>query len=789
MRHIENRGMGLLRILLALALIAMAPVVGAQDEPGPVVVTINVSGNAVPGGTVTATATVEINDGSTLQGFAWMQTEGVEVAISGAGSANTVMANFPGRQAFKNELLTFLSEPPIGPDELPPNVPFPDAEEFPAGLQDRWQPVGINPFSLEEAGLVVLEVEVTTTSGIYHAETEIHTALPWKPTASIRNVPVRVPVLLQGKEQEMYNWRLERPAGSNAGLSAAATRNPEFVPDIAGIYTVRVTDEAAGEPVAIEIYAGYWRGLIVDQDEDGRPVVEEICTACHRSGFAPDLFTPWAQTGHAEIFTNSLNTNTHYSSRCFSCHTVGYDTGRGVNNGGVDEADDYQAFLDAGLIANASPDNWTTVLEDFPETARMANVQCENCHGPQESNRTEDTLAHGWRSDVEGAPRASLSSDVCATCHGEPLRHARFQQWQLSGHANYELAIDEAGSGSCSRCHTANGFLTWLPVLLGDEPGDPLDSIEVTWTADEAHPQTCQTCHDPHSIGTTSGSNPNATVRISGNTPELIAGFQVIGAGKAAICMTCHNSRRGLRNDDIFPDIAGTSEAARAPHGGSQTDLLMGENAYFVNVGVRGPHSLVGDSCVACHMEATPPPDALSYNQGGTNHTFFASPDICADCHGEIFDGETLQEIFSTVLADVKIRMEQAWIDELAAQIDAGNTLDLDGTIVADIADIASVNFGEFRGRQSLEITMADGTLIGPLRIPDIDVVQPAPMPTVGLHEVASDDILKAGWNWNLINNDGSKGVHNPSFALEVLDAARDAISDGAGGPRTRLPW
>jgi len=31
------------------------------------------------------------------------------------------------------------------------------------------------------------------------------------------------------------------------------------------------------------------------------------CTICHNDAIAPDKFTPWAQTGHAEIFTNNLS--------------------------------------------------------------------------------------------------------------------------------------------------------------------------------------------------------------------------------------------------------------------------------------------------------------------------------------------------------------------------------------------------------------------------------------------------------------------------------------------------
>jgi hypothetical protein len=150
---------------------------------------------------------------------------------------------------------------------------------------------------------------------------------------------------------------------------------------------------------------------------------------------------------------------------------------------------------------------------------------------------------------------ASLAATNCAQCHGEPLRHGRYQQWQLSGHADYSVALegDKGTSGSCSRCHSANGFLTWLPILLDDDPEtDPLADITVTWKKDQVHPQTCPTCHDPHNPGSQSGDPTNATVRIVGDTPPLIAGFTATGVGKAAICMTCHNTRRGLRNDATF---------------------------------------------------------------------------------------------------------------------------------------------------------------------------------------------------------------------------------------------
>jgi len=776
-----------------LALLAPASQVQAVD------VTVTVTGNAVPGGVLTATATV---DEGSIQSISWTQVGGVAVSISDA-NANPTMVTLGFEGAYKDELFHVLAEPPIGPDQLPPNVPPPPGE-FPAGLQNRFQVVGLNPFALEETGLVTLKVEVTTTVGDADAEVEIHTMLPWKPKSDIRNVALGIPVLLHGKDQASYDWTMITPGGS-ATLMDPMSQNPEFTPDVSGLYEVTVTDQATGDPVTLEIYAGTWRGVIVGQDANGRPVASASCTGCHNpSGIpAPDKFTPWAQTGHAEIFTNMLNTNTHYGPSCFPCHTVGFDPA--VGNGGFDDAPDYLDFLNSGLINNPG-DNWTTMLADYPATAQLANIQCENCHGPQNS------AAHRQAgSAISGdSSRGSISSDVCAVCHGEPLRHARFQQWQLSKHADYELAIEEGESGNCSRCHTGNGFLTWVPALVDADPENDGDNVTVSWETDAIHPQTCATCHDPHAIGTTSGNDPNATVRISGDTPLLLAGFMAEDVGRGAICMTCHNSRRGLRNDATFDPADGS----RAPHPPTQADNLEGQNAYLVGVPRPGSHAGLKDTCATCHMEETPPPDDLAYDQGGTNHTFYASPEICSECHQGI-NAESVQGPVETLLEELQGDVEEAWLALITELTKAGKTVNLNDEAIIfskNVGDIEEIVFGETRGQQALTVIFKDGSEIGPIGVNAIDVVEKVTLchndkktlilsasaadahlrhgdtlgacdgdddgPTLGtLYDSADPKLAKAGWNYLLVEHDGSKGVHNPLFATNVLTASIAALS------------
>ncbi|NIM00326.1 MAG: hypothetical protein GTO30_05875 [Acidobacteria bacterium] len=746
----------------------------------PVEISASVSGDMTPGGIVTATVDINAPPTATINAITWTQTLGETASIAN-GDTETATVTLSSAGNYKIGLIHHLEEPLVTQDQLPPNVPIPPHGSF-GGLQNRLQVVGVNPWSLEEAGLVTLEVEVDTDLGVFTEEVEIHTDLPWKVSTGLRNVPLNQAVLVQAKEHTSYDWTLAAPAGSAVTLQDATTRYPYFIPDISGLYELTLADAAegiGGSPATLEVFAGQWRGVIVDEDMDGRPVPDTACTLCHNDMFAPDKFTDWAQTGHAEIFTTNFNSSAYWGQRCFACHTVGYDPA--ADNLGIDEATDYNTFL--GMLGDPQPDNWSNALVNTPETARKANIQCENCHGPQGTSFTGG-LAHGFAGPL-GEPRVDLSSDVCAVCHGEPLRHARFQQWQLSAHANYELAIDESVSGNCSRCHTANGFLEWLPILLDDDPTtDPLANITVSWTEDEVHPQTCAACHDPHAAGTTSGINTNATVRISGDTPPLIAGFTATDVGRGAICMTCHNSRRGLRNDSVW-DAFSSAEKARAPHGSAQTDMLVGQNAYFVAVDSPGGHAGLEDACVACHMESTPPPDILSYNQGGTNHTFFADRDICSDCHSPHLDPDDAQGAIQHLLDVVQDLLEDEYLALIDETINGGYTVDLNGdAVIVDAADIAEIQFGEYRGRQALTVVFNDSTVSGPHRIPDIDVVDSAMAVVDTLAAVADDDLLKSGWNWALVHNDGSRGVHNPFFANGVLIEARNALVALAGGTR-----
>lgn len=754
----------------------------------PVVLNTSFQGAAEPGATLTANVTVTPLDGSAVQTIAWSQGGSVEVVI-GTPNAATTTVGLPDTAAYKQELFASLGREPL----------------------DRFIVQGLNPFELSNAGLVTLTATVTTSSGTYTADLPISAELPWQPNPGLPNVPVGIPVLLHGKnlgDGAVYDWSLTKPEGSSTTLTDATSQNPYFTPDRSGVYTLTVTDTTVQPPqvVSLEIDAGDWVGAISGQDAEGRPEAF-ACTGCHREGgIAPDTFTPWAQSGHAMIFTQNIDTPGHYNTSCLTCHSVGWDLT--ARNGGMDDTPNYQNFLNEftsdGHTFVSDPNNWNEILDMFPDVAKLSNVQCENCHGPN------GTALHGnGGNGTEDDARISIAAEVCGVCHGEPARHGRFQQWQESPHADYALALEEAtveGRGAtaahCGRCHSGQGFLAWI------EQGDLTKQIQgangnatvpelaaLGLTEDTVHPQTCTTCHDPHAQGTTSGKPNTATVRMQDNTPLLPAGFAALGVGRGAICITCHNTRNGLHNDEV-----GLPTSYSAPHTPAQGDVLMGQNAYFVAIGDRSPHSFIADTCTTCHMELTQPPPEFSFEGQGTNHTFRASLTICTQCHG-VFDGGTLQESAQAELqrlADVMgqyllAKITQAgtiFVKDYTPHQYQGASYDLkSGNSQVAASNLTAIEPTEPHGQigfilhfmTPVDFTYSPSGGQPPHTLSLTEAqVQLGDITTDGTAKLIATDnpLVRAGWNYFLVEGDGSKGVHNPSFIFSAVDSARAALEE-----------
>src|SRR5450759_5379131 len=79
--EIQKRVYKKLMLALLAAIVIAAVAGGAFAAAGPPTVTMAVTGDPVPGATVTAKATITINDGSTLQSIKWTQVGGVPATL------------------------------------------------------------------------------------------------------------------------------------------------------------------------------------------------------------------------------------------------------------------------------------------------------------------------------------------------------------------------------------------------------------------------------------------------------------------------------------------------------------------------------------------------------------------------------------------------------------------------------------------------------------------------------------------------------------------------------------
>jgi hypothetical protein len=648
---------------------------------------------------ITATATGNTGgDGGSLT-YAWTQTAGAPVTLTGASTPT----------------LSFTS----------PSFVTSLGYLWPNGITDGGIEVsnarcGVRGVDRDQANHSTFQLVVTDVHGVSTSSSV--NVYSTRPTTGLRNVPTGIPVWLEGNGpsfpldsgvQASWSWTLTGPSGSTATLMAAngAPGTPYaagasgqyayFIPDKSGTYTLT---ETTGQPAcSFSVYATTWLGIMTLTGPNDTPPVSSspnsaVCQDCHsgpatlnyvqgsRSDVAPNMFIPWEGTNHATALQRKIegSVGPFFGESCLECHTVGYD--KTANNNGFD---DLEVAANWKYPSSNKPGNWSalesiqTPTQGGADLADLAGIQCENCHGPQEA---VSNAIHTGQATDPGA-RISYSEQVCASCHEEYGEHYYPSQWAEQGpsgpggHSNRALAVSEGGGGSdhCSRCHSAQGFKIYaqnLPsgyyaYLTSDR--NPLDPTYPAATAtntpgtaaqlqalgmnpQSVEPQTCSACHDPHSA-----ANPNQ-LRIYDAVPALPNGLtNVSGMGNGMICATCHNSRNGEHTDyttQITQSVNTGTPAApvwtstgimvngplatfTTPHTPSQTDVYFGFNAYFGARNEPSPHMAVGDSCAGCHY-AVPTATQTALKETA-NHSFVVDNTVCTNCHASGVDGVALE--------------------------------------------------------------------------------------------------------------------------------------------------
>jgi hypothetical protein len=213
-----------------------------------------------------------------------------------------------------------------------------------------------------------------------------------------------------------------------------------------------------------------------------------------------------------------------------------------------------------------------------------------------------------------------------------------------------------------------------------------------------------------------------------------------------------------------------------------------------VNTGDRSPHSLIQDTCVTCHMESTPPPPG--YIQTATNHSFKARIDICGDCHTKTLNGAALQAGNEEKIQELSAALGRSLLNKLPAQftlkdytahVYGGKSYDVkSNAVVINKDNVASMVPVEPHGQEgftvklksAVQVTYAPtGEAAHSNSLTELSV-QLGDFTTDGTKSIigVTDPLVKAGWNYFLIEGDGSFGIHNPGFTKDVLEASIAAL-------------
>lgn len=438
----------------------------------------------------------------------------------------------------------------------------------------------------------------------------------------------------------------------------------------------------------------------------------QACLECH----SPTVNNV-SHTRHFGAFTNALFVaqGGQSDASCLPCHTVGYG-------------------LPTGFVSAS-------------QTPHLANVQCESCHGPAAVHAANPE-------DPVTKPRVELAATVCGGCHttaSVPARVAalhppRYEEWNASPHQSVrdELKASFAGSlgnsyfiPNCGSCHSGTvreALLENTALPTGHEAG----AIGIV----------CATCHDSHQqfVHTNLLNGPQTNYQtglvITNNqlgkfyTNQLshplssLVDYHTAGSfatnynPEINICAQCHNDRG-----------ASATTVDSPPHHSSQYNMLLGtfsKNDTSVPFNQPATHALLEKQCVACHMQAP---------AGTSGHSFKVQTyDLCLNCHSS---PELLVQ-FTTNAVLYQIQRDKAALD-FWALIKAPAALQKYGAKAWEYSN--------------------SGSLSGA-----------GPSPTTAEQALIPAAIQKARFNLYLVFNEGSFGVHNGPYTLDLLFASYDLV-------------
>lgn len=381
---------------------------------------------------------------------------------------------------------------------------------------------------------------------------------------------------------------------------------------------------------------------------------------------------------------------------------------------------------------------------DEVPTEKFVDVQCESCHGPGSDH------INGPSPDNIKSQTDVLAAETCGVCH-EGAHNPYYDEWKTSGHGTLANTGYPQGREDCGPCHSGAGFVDEYDSEYGD----------LYATSDDPMTITCGVCHDSHSAENHGQLRTLQSVTFvqngydsDGNNPETVD-----FAGPGQLCLQCHRARRAPEG----PNDTQISEgyAHFGPHPGGQGDVVYGESGYeAINQNMTfasSGHGLIEEACATCHVHPEPYGE-FAPDSAYTGHTFLPTTQACANCHGDIseFNDITAKKDYDADGSIEGIQHEVEGLMDLLAETLVN--YDTDNYSGKYLGGDATVDYHVVI--DSLAATVEDSTEAGAVML------------------------RKGGYNLALAAEDGSHGVHNPAYVIQLLQQSilfldPDGLSDG----------
>ena len=519
---------------------------------------------------------------------------------------------------------------------------------------------------------------------------------------------------------------------------------------------------------------------------------------------------------------------------CLRCHT-GWNPNPMADNGGLDDV-----LVDAGFEMAVTPLSYEELRVEYPEVANLAGEQCESCHGPGglhdgnlNTNAMGSTLSsmvcgqchddqvQEWLLNSGHAEPYLRDRDSCFPCHAGEAFVA-----QAKGEPISEVGHDPSAH-TCAVCHDPHSREYPAQLRIFGEVEMPGGQVY-----DVGAGAGCLTCHngrvadvEERALTSSHAAHHNQqgpallgigyTVNFSSGTLELdeeefsfhgreefvLGNFVDGGSEHNDACVTCHMAGSPYEEGPGFRKVGGhTHRTSSYEVLGTLTDdaadgdaHLVGESVIVTVPGANFLTTLAGigeDSVLDFVIEEAPADLGAHRIVGWTNTTLqlaspvhwidfdpdpftatgwrideaesFANTSSCAPCHTNLTDFD---------------RMARADYDGdgviEGVQTEVRGLLDILGSRIVAVDKVDHL-YQDMASQDRCGGPIPAGRALGPedwVNGDETHIISGSALCKT------SNDVLLANYNWAVVDYDGSMGVHNTGFAVQLLQRTFTALS------------